>query len=302
MSGPAPDRKRIPAPQISLVPLPLDDHNDSPPAPAHAFSPTHRPDGRSATSLRPLVLLTGTTPRADGSALVELGRSKVVAAVYGPRADRKLTDPDQGRLNVDFRLATYAQKQRRGWIKSDLEKEYTKRVLDALLPSVRLEAFPKSMVDVHVNVLEEDGELAAVAAGITAASLALADAGIELFDLVAGVSAGFVASSSNGDQQETVVMDLTGLEEEKHASGTVMVAYMANVNQIAQYVQSGSVKEETAEVAMDYCVDAAAETHALMGKVLAASAASLLSPSLNGSTNDGVTVVDNGDDMEVDGK
>ena len=48
--------------------------------------------------------------------------------------------------------------------------------------AVLLERYPKSVIDIYVIVLEDDG--GAVGAAITATSLALANAGIEMLDLV----------------------------------------------------------------------------------------------------------------------
>ncbi len=44
-----------------------------------------RIDGRKADELRPLKIEAGVLKRADGSAYVEWGKNKVLAAVYGPR-------------------------------------------------------------------------------------------------------------------------------------------------------------------------------------------------------------------------
>ena len=63
----------------------------------------------------------------------------------------------------------------------------------ALLPSLLLERFPKSVVEVHVLVLEEDGGELAVAA--TAASAALVDAGVDLADVVVAAQVGLVAGA-----------------------------------------------------------------------------------------------------------
>lgn len=59
----------------------------------------------------------------------------------------------------------------------------------ALLSSVRLEAFPKATIDVYITVIETDGIEGCVAAGSIAASTALAHAGIEVFGLVVSCSA-----------------------------------------------------------------------------------------------------------------
>jgi exosome complex component MTR3 len=54
---------------------------------------------------------------------------------------------------------------------------------------VRLEALPKSSIDIFLTVLETDGMESCVAAGSIAATTALADAGIEILGLVASCSA-----------------------------------------------------------------------------------------------------------------
>jgi len=44
-----------------------------------------RIDGRKADEMRPLRIEAGVLKRADGSAYLEWGKNKVLAAVYGPR-------------------------------------------------------------------------------------------------------------------------------------------------------------------------------------------------------------------------
>lgn len=56
----------------------------------------------------------------------------------------------------------------------------------ALEAAAQLASFPKAVVDVYCLVLEAGGSELAVA--ISAASLALADAGVEMSDLVAACS------------------------------------------------------------------------------------------------------------------
>lgn len=66
----------------------------------------------------------------------------------------------------------------------------------ALLPSIRLELFPKSTIDVFVTIIENDGIDGCVASGSIAASTALADAGIEMLGLVMACSAVSVINTS----------------------------------------------------------------------------------------------------------
>ena len=68
------------------------------------------------------------------------------------------------------------------------EREFSLLLDQSLSPAVRLELYPKSTVDIYITVLETDGTAATLAASITAASLALADAGVEMVDVVAAYS------------------------------------------------------------------------------------------------------------------
>ncbi len=59
----------------------------------------------------------------------------------------------------------------------------------AIAPAIRLDLLPKSVVDVYIQVLEMDGVAAMMGAAVSCVSIALADAGIEMYDLVAACSA-----------------------------------------------------------------------------------------------------------------
>jgi len=62
-------------------------------------------------------------------------------------------------------------------------------IQQAFLPAVRLNLYPKSSIDIYITVIENDGTTACLAAAITCASIALTDAGIQMYDLVAAASA-----------------------------------------------------------------------------------------------------------------
>lgn len=95
---------------------------------------------------------------------------------------------DRGQLECDFKFSPFACEKRRGYRKDAQEREFTTILQQCLAPAIRLELFPKSTIDVFVNVVQNDGTMACLAAAVTCASMALADAGIEMFDLVAGCS------------------------------------------------------------------------------------------------------------------
>ncbi|KAG8971182.1 hypothetical protein FRB90_010582, partial [Tulasnella sp. 427] len=106
----------------------------------------------------------------------------------------------------------------------------SKIVQQALEPAIRLELFPKSVIEVFITVLETDGLEACVAAGATAAGAALAHAGIELIGIVAACSAALVAG--------TVWLDPT-LAESELADGVVVVSGLPALGTVTNLWQTG---------------------------------------------------------------
>ena len=103
------------------------------------------------------VIKTGVISQAAGSAYVEFDKTKVMCAVYGPRqgggkAAGGATN-EQGRLEVDVKLATFATPGARGKAgQGDAEREFSTLVLRALEGAVIAETFPKTSVDVYATV------------------------------------------------------------------------------------------------------------------------------------------------------
>ena len=107
---------------------------------------------------------------------------------YGPRAVVKKEEFSmQGQLTCEFKFTTFSCEQRRQYQQDTEEKDYSVQLLEALEPAVLLHKFPKAQVNIYVTVLQNDGS--ALAASITCASVAMADAGVEMYDLVTGCSA-----------------------------------------------------------------------------------------------------------------
>lgn len=164
-----------------------------------------RTDGRRPDELRPLKLKVGYLSRADGSAYIEHGKNKIVAAVYGPRElhPRHLALSDRALLRVTYRMATFSVSERKRPAPSRREHEISMVLRQALEPMIFLKKYPRTAIDVFIQVLEADG--GSRCASATVASLALADAGIPMRNLVAGVSGGKVDG--------TVVVDLNDIED-----------------------------------------------------------------------------------------
>ena len=151
-----------------------------------------RHDGRRPDELRSIRMQVGVLNKASGSALVEYGATKVLAAVHGPREipQRHLLLPNRAILRCRYHMLTFSTHERKSPAPSRREIELSKVIREALEPVVMAEMFPRTAIDVFIEVINADGGTRT--ASVTAASLALADAGIPMRDLVVGVAVGKV--------------------------------------------------------------------------------------------------------------
>jgi len=149
-----------------------------------------RHDGRRLDELRPITMSVGVLKNANGSALVEYGKTKVLAAVYGPREPQTkyMLLPNRAVIRCRYHMAPFSTHERKNPTLSRREIELSKVIREALEPITISELYPRTSIDVFIEVINADGGTRT--ASITAASLALADAGIPIKDLVAGVAVG----------------------------------------------------------------------------------------------------------------
>jgi len=134
----------------------------------------------------------GILNKASGSALVEYGETKVLAAVHGPREipQRHLLLPDRAVIRCRYHMLSFSTHERKSPVPTRREIELSKVIREALEPVVISETFPRTAIDVFIEIINADGGTRTAA--VTAASLALADAGIPMKDLVVGVAVGKV--------------------------------------------------------------------------------------------------------------
>ncbi|BEJ15886.1 hypothetical protein CspHIS471_0504910 [Cutaneotrichosporon sp. HIS471] len=166
------DRRRIPAPEDSKPPVFL--------------STTAGPSrSRGNDELRPLFIKTGLVTQANGSAYVEADGVKIACSAFGPRP-RPPPFTSTGTLNVEVKFAPFASRVRRAPLRDTEPVSHAAVLTNLLLPAVHLHLLPKMSVDVHIYVLEGDSDASVLAAGLSAACAALADAGIPLSGLAVG--------------------------------------------------------------------------------------------------------------------
>ncbi|MBI2650547.1 exosome complex exonuclease Rrp41 [Candidatus Woesearchaeota archaeon] len=198
-----------------------------------------RIDGRDFDETRPIEAKVGVIKRADGSAMFKIGNTWAYAAVYGPRNlhPKFLQDPQRGILRCNYNMMPFSssgERVRPGG--SRRSKEISLVTEKALLPVLDLEEYPNSVVDVFIELPQT--EAGSRCAGICAASMALADAGLNMKDLVCAVSVGKVA--------DKLLIDLDYSEESYAdvAVADIPIAIMPNSGKITLLQMDGEVKKD----------------------------------------------------------
>jgi exosome complex component RRP41 len=218
-----------------------------------------RVDGRRVDELRPIKLEVGILDKADGSAYIEHGKNKILAAVYGPREahPKHIALADRAVVRCRYHMAPFSVEERKSPAPSRRELELSKVIREALEPSIMSEYFPRATIDLFIEVLQADAGTRC--AGITAASLALADAGIPMRELVAGCAAGKIEGK--------VVLDLSDIED-KQGEADLPVALMPKSNVISLLQMDGSMSEDEFKQALEMSTDACRRIYEMQREAL----------------------------------
>jgi exosome complex component RRP41 len=119
------------------------------------------------------------------------------------------------------------------------------------------EYYPRATIDIFIEVLQADAGTRC--AGITAASLALVDAGIPMRELVAGCAAGKIDGK--------VALDLSDIED-KQGEADLPVALMSKSNVISLLQMDGSLTEEEFGQALQMSIDACRKINEMQREAL----------------------------------
>src|SRR3989338_2978909 len=196
-----------------------------------------RSDGRGFDELRKIEAKVGVVKSANGSAMFRIGDTIAIAAVRGPRDlyPKFMQNPKSGILRCNYNMMSFSVDERIRPGPSRRSREISLVTENALLPAVDLEEFPNAVVDVFVEIVQADAGTRC--AGICAASLALADAGIPMIDMVCAISAGKVGGK--------ILVDLDKFEEDYEGGSTDMpVAFLPRRNEISLLQLDGGMKKD----------------------------------------------------------
>ncbi len=146
-----------------------------------------RSDGRKVNETRKVTIKAGVLKNASGSAYIEFGGNKILAGVFGPRDvhPKHMSNPDTGILRVRYHMEPFSVGERKKPAPSRREIEISK-VIDA-------------------------------------ASVALADAGIPMRDLVCACASGKAA--------DALILDVNN-EEDQAGQADMPIGYMPNLGKI----------------------------------------------------------------------
>ena len=222
-----------------------------------------RTDGRKNDEVRKMVAKVGIIPNADGSAMFAFGDTIAIAAVYGPRKlhPQHMQNPSTGILRCNYDLLSFSVSDRKRPGPSRRSNEISKVTEWALLPAVDLGAFPNTVVDVQIYILQADAGTRT--AGINAASMALAHAGIPMKDLVCSVAL--------GKNDTTIISDLTKEEEDyKEGEGATdfAIAKLANSDEFSLMQMDGKIQPERVKEIIELANKNCAEIYETQKKAL----------------------------------
>ncbi|XP_077145038.1 exosome complex component MTR3 [Ranitomeya variabilis] len=194
--------------------------------------------GRAAGEPRAVFVRAGLLSQAAGSAYIEVGGTKVLCSVSGPREWGG--GEGRGRLLCELRWAPFS---RAGAWYSAAARPAALLLQESLEAAVRLERFPRAELALWALVLEDRGS--ALPAAVSCASLALADAGVEMYDLVVG------AGLSRGEDELLLDPD----DAEEGAGATMYLSLLPALHQVSGLLCSGEWEGDSPAAAVRMCME-----------------------------------------------
>lgn len=226
---------------------------------------TKRFDGRKFDELRKVEAKVGVIPNADGSAYFAFGDTQAIAAVYGPRTliPAHKQDPETGILRCTYDMLPFSVTERKRPGPSRRSNEISMVTKKALLPAIRLEKFPNSVVDVFIMIIQANAGTRT--AGINAAALALAHAGVPMIDLVSSVSVGKIGGKICAD----IIKDEEDYEEKgKKMATDIPVATLPRLDKMSLLQLDGNITAKELKEALKMANEASKKIYEVQKKAL----------------------------------
>ena len=195
-----------------------------------------RSDGRKFDEVRPVKAKVGIVPSADGSAMFETGGTRAIAVVRGPRTlhPQHMQDPKTGILRVSYGMMPFSVWDRIRPGPSRRSEEISKVSEWAL----------SSVVDVFIQIPQADAGTRV--AGLNAAAMALAHAGIPMKEMLTAIAV--------GKADKTLIVDVDKDEEdfnEGEGATDIPIAITSRKKDIALLQLDGKISPEELRSAIE---------------------------------------------------
>ncbi|MCX8166933.1 MAG: exosome complex exonuclease Rrp41 [Candidatus Micrarchaeota archaeon] len=215
--------------------------------PKQLFVNGKRLDGRSEYEMRELKIAANVLNSANGSSYIHWGKNKIVVGVYGPKEclPKHTSDIFKAIIKSSYRMAPFCSSEGRDKPGPNRRSiELSKVISNVFEGLVVTEAFPKTEIDIFIEVLQSDGGTRC--ASITAASVALAHAGIPMKDMVVAIACG----KADGK----IVLD-PSKEEDNFGESDIPMAITVHSKKFMLLQLDGKVKKEELEKALDLALN-----------------------------------------------
>lgn len=133
------------------------------------------------------------------------------------------------------------------------------------MPVVCRHEFPNFQVDIFANVIQDDGSV--LGAAITCAGLALADAGIPMYDIITATTVGVI--------DNRIILDPTAAEEDvcnggfgDADHGIIMMGRLSTHDQISELWQSGFIHLDVLQTANKLLLETTREIVPIIKQIL----------------------------------
>jgi exosome complex component RRP41 len=222
-----------------------------------------RSDGRKFDETREMRAEVGVIKNADGSALFAFGDTVAVAAVYGPKHlhPQHLQNPQKGILRCVYDMLSFSVPERKKPGPSRRSQEISKVTEWALSSTLDLQDFPNTVVDIFITIISANASTRV--AGINAASMALAHAGVPMKEMVSAVSIGKI--------DKTLVVDVSKEEEdyeEGESATDIPMAFLSKSGKMSLLQLDGEIRPEELKKALKMGKEACKKIYELQEKAL----------------------------------
>lgn len=172
---------------------------------------------------------------------------------------------DKATINCQYSVATFSGTERKNRPHGDWKTTEMTMFLKQTFEAVILtEKFPKSQIDIYVEVLQSDGSN--YSACVNAATLAIIDAGIPIKDYVCACSVSLI--------RDTPLVDINHLEESS-GSPHFSLALLPNYNQIVLLESASRMHVDNLDKMIDSAMNGCKDIYAILNKYVKSRVASI---------------------------